>query len=553
MNAKLIEVIKRKALGMGARERARYAGALRVSEGVRELLRRAFARERLIDFCCYIDPEMAEMYLSPHLCLIADYLERAEIGRTLWDDVEGVGKRILIISSPPRHWKSSLVSMKFPAWVIGRRRRAGLWPEMITTSYGASLATRNSRYVLETVRDNPLYGNLFPEVAVDLKAQASDDWKLKGSVPSTMKASGMDGSLTGYGGIVMLDDPLKNRKDANSDTVRKNQWEFWTDTMRTRINPSDYCVIVLTRWHEDDIVGRLLREEAEEPGNERIVYLRLPALAETEAERRAAAKAGLPYDEADPLGRDAGEALAPHLVSAAEHGVTARKYPMTHAALNQGNPLPVGGYLVDGEKFVMLDSVPMKHVRWVVACDWAITEKEKAPKSRPDPDYTAVGLVGMWTPNGNKKDVRLVVGFMNRGQLDDAKAKTLVKEGLKRSCGLVGRRVLSLRSGQANADRLFMSALRRDAELVGQSVANLPRKKLQGDKVTKAQPWLEMLAAGQVFMVRGGWNEDLKKEVTQFPKGAHDDMCDVLSVAVAAFGLGYGSKKAASSRANFYG
>ena len=292
MKAKTLELVKRKALAMNAPTRRRYVAALRVSEAQRELLRRYFAQERLIDFCCYVDPDMTEMYLSPHLCLIADYLERAEAD-TLWEDVEGIGEKILIVSTPPRHWKSSLVSQKFPAWFMGKRWSQKNSHEMILASYASPLAVRNSRYVLETIRDNPYFQNVFPNVTVSRMQQASDDWKLVGSVPTSMKAAGVGGGLTGYGGVVGIDDPIKDRAQANSRREMATQWDWWSDVARTRINPNQFAIIVMTRWVINDIVGKIMVDVRENPNVERVVYLRLPAIAETERERRAAAKAGL--------------------------------------------------------------------------------------------------------------------------------------------------------------------------------------------------------------------------------------------------------------------
>lgn len=520
-----------------------------------ELARRELARRRLIDFCQYADPTQAFNYGQPHLRLIADHLERA-LDDTLWDDVAGSGKKILVITTPPRHWKSSLVSQKFVAWAAGRLWQQHLTdktppPEIILTSYAANLAQKNSKAALETIRDNPLYANIFPDVQLSRTSQSTEEWKIEGSSPTTCKAAGVGGGLTGYGGIVIIDDPIKDRAQANSETYRKTLWDWWADVARTRINPGAFAIIVMTRWHDDDLVGRLMTESLQNPGFERIVHLRLPALAETEAERQSAATMGLPYDADDPLGREPGEALCPVMVSREEHEVTRDKYPTTHDALNQGRPIPSGGYLVSGDKFIMLPSIPPDHVQWVLATDFAITSKEAAPKSRPDPDYTACSLVGLWTPNGNRHDARLVLAYVNQEQLDPHHALDLVKASALESHRITGKRI-PIRSGQANADRLYLAHLRGHTDMLHYSILNVPRKLLPGDKVTKATPWIEMLHAGRFYMVNGAWNETVKKSVSSFPKGAHDDIEDTLSVAVAYFGVGHKSHKPHTSTVNFY-
>lgn len=526
------------------------------NEPRRELARRELARRYLIDFCQYIDPAQTDNYGQPHLRLIADYLQRA-LDDTLWDDVPGRGKKILVITTPPRHWKSSLVSQKFPAWLVGKQWQAytastGQPPELILASYAAGLAQKNSKVALETIRDNPLYTNIFPDVKLSRTNQSTEEWKLEGSTPTTCKAAGVGGGLTGYGGIVIIDDPIKDRAQANSETYRQTLWDWWADVARTRINPGAFAIIVMTRWHDDDLVGRLMHESLANPGYERIVHLRLPALAESEAERQSAAKMGLPYDPADPLGRKPGEALCAAMVTAAEHEVTRDKYPTTHDALNQGRPIPAGGYLVSGDKFAMLQSVPTTHIRWVLATDFAITSKEAAPASRTDPDYTAATLVGLWTPNGNRDDARLVVANMQQGQLDPHTALDLIKSAADQARRITGK-YIPIRSGQANADRLYLHNLRGHTDMLQYSIANLPRKLLPGDKVTKATPWIEMLHAGRVYLVSGNWNDTVRSAVTSFPKGTHDDIPDTLSVAVAYFGVGHKSHKPHTSTVNFYG
>lgn len=521
----------------------------------RELARRELAQRDVSEFAAYVDPYAASMYRQPHLQLIGRYLAAADDG-TLWDNVPGRGKKLLIITSPPGHWKTSYISHKGLAWLVGRgaqRYQAGTGapPEFWTASYSAALAEKNARIALETVRDNPRYQNVFPSVHVSRTVQSSAEWKIQGMPVSTVRAAGVGGSLTGYGGVGIIDDPIKDRVQAGSATTLAMIWDWWTDVARTRIRTGQWALIVMTRWADNDLVGRIVQHNKRHPGNDRIVYLRLPALAETEAERRRAAKMGLPYDAADPLGRQPGEALCPAIMTAEEHMATRQLHPVTHDALDQGVPVPAGGYLASGDKFLHLDAAPTADVRWVLATDWAITGREQAPKSRPDPDYTVATLLGLWTPNGNRQDARLILGGMWRAQAAPNEAKRLVADAAAEAARIVGRR-MPIRSGQANADRLYLSDLRGWVEMLGWSIANLPKSKLRGDKVVRATPWLELLLAGRMYMLPGPWAETVKLSVTQFPNGAHDDIEDTISVGAAYFGMGHQSQRAASSSVNFY-
>lgn len=522
---------------------------------LREIARRELARQSLTDFCAYVDPDAAPQeardpfienpYRAAHLRLIAQTIERA-IDGSLWTNIPGEGKKILLITTPPGHWKSSLVSRKFPAWYIGRQFAAKALYQVILTSYNASLAEANNRAVLETIRDNPLYGNVFPEVALSPSSQSAQEFALLGESFPACVAAGVGGGLTGKHGLVVVDDPIRDRAQANSPSYIQTLWDWWIDVVRTRPRRDEFILGIWTRWTELDPAGKLLTGKRDGENDERIYYLRLPALAETDRERQAAASMGLPVDETDPLGRVPGEALWEDESSAAEHEATRKSFPLTFESLYQGRPRPSGGYVVGRANFRILPTAPAKDVRWVMPIDWAYTERQLAPRKNHDPDYTAVGLLGLWTPNGNRDDARLVLAFAARIQADQFGAKQFVKSNIQ----AVGKRV-PVRSAQDGIDRLFLSSMRSDADLIGHSISNLA--KLPGDKVTKATPWMEMAQAGNFYVVVGPWNDEFFNSVERFPHGAHDDYEDMLSVGAHYFGLGHQRRQASAERMKFYG
>lgn len=522
----------------------------------REQARRALARQSLIDFCAYVDPDAAcpgatdtfvqNRYRARHLGKVAEYIERAVNG-SLWDNVPGDGKKILLITTPPGHWKSSLVSRKFPPWYIGRNHAMSLPHQVILTSYNSSLAEANNRAVLELVRDNPLYANIFPDIKVSRNSQSAEEWSLEGEPFPACVAGGVGGGLTGKHGLTIVDDPIKDRAQANSITYIQTLWDWWVDVVRTRPHSQhEFILGIWTRWTEFDPAGKLLTGRAKGENSERIVYLRLPALAETAKERQSAASMGLPVDDKDPLGREPGEALWPDEESAVAHEATRKSFPVTFDSLYQGRPRPQGGFVVGRAQFKSLPSAPTQDVRWVLGVDWAFTEKQVAP-TKNDPDYTAVSLVGLWTPTNNKDDARLVIAYAARKQANQHEARQFVKAQMQ----AVGKRI-PMRSAQDGIDKLFLDAMRRDADLVGYSIKNLGH--IPGDKMTKATPWLEMAHAGLVYIVAGAWNDEFLTSVERFPHGAHDDIEDAISNGVHALGLGQKERKASSSSTvKFYG
>lgn len=207
-------------------------------------------------------------------------------------------ERILVIEAPPRHGKSELISRHLPTWYLGRypNRRVML------TSYGDKLA----RHFGRTVRDAlDARADWFGINGVRADVKAADEWDLAAPYYGGMLTAGVGGPLTGRGcDLLIVDDPIKNAQDAISETVRDTHWDWFRSTALTRLEPRAFVVLMQTRWHEDDLAGRVIRlagqPELEGFGVRR---LHLPALAKAQDE--------MPDCLPDPLGREPGEPLWP--------------------------------------------------------------------------------------------------------------------------------------------------------------------------------------------------------------------------------------------------
>lgn len=197
----------------------------------------------------------------------------------------------LIVEIPPRHSKSVHVSELLPAYALGHN------PDMriILSSYASGLAAAFSRRVRNTI-GGERYGKLFPitRLAPDSKAAAS--WDISGRAGG-MIAAGVGSGITGHGAdLLIIDDPVKDRKEAESSVRRQDVWDWYTSTARTRVHPGGAIIICQTRWHHDDLAGRLIEEQdAEDPDSEEWTVLKFPAIA----------------TENDDLGRSEGEPLWP--------------------------------------------------------------------------------------------------------------------------------------------------------------------------------------------------------------------------------------------------
>mgnify|MGYP003543156319 FL=1 len=228
----------------------------------KELLARREARNSLVGFTRYTMPKFEA---GAHHKLIASALERVERGEV---------KR-LMIEAPPRHTKSELASRRFPAWYLGRNPDR----QIITSTYAAEFAQDFGREVREIVASEE-YQALFPGVALAQDSQAKGRWHTTDG--GVYVAVGVGGPITGRGAhLALIDDPIKNRQDADSEVIRESLWRWYTSTLRTRLMPGGAIVLVMTRWHEDDLAGRLL--EASETGGEPWEVVRLPAVEDGKA------------------------------------------------------------------------------------------------------------------------------------------------------------------------------------------------------------------------------------------------------------------------------
>lgn len=221
-----------------------------------ELIKRVLATRLFLRFISYISPWFK---VSWHHEIVADALER----------VESEQLKRLMIFLPPRHGKSEMVSIHFPAWVLGRNKNKSI----MEASYSADLAMEFGRQARNIV-DSKEYKNCFNTTLAE-DSQSKSVWSTNGR--GRYNALGVGGAATGKGAdILIIDDPIKNRKDADSFLVRENIYKWYQSTARTRLSPKGAVILVVTRWHDDDLAGRLLLEET---GKDWEVIC-LPAIAE---------------------------------------------------------------------------------------------------------------------------------------------------------------------------------------------------------------------------------------------------------------------------------
>jgi len=422
---------------------------------------------------------------APHLQLLDEAL--MQVARFVeTDGKEGIQN--LLVNMPPRHGKTMTAAEMFPTWFIGRNPHM----RVILTSYGATLAHRSSRRARNLIRGGRYEAIFSHELAGD--SSAVDSWSLSGH-EGGMDAMGVLGGVTGKGAhLVIADDLLKNREEAESAIIRDKTWDAWTADFLTRLN-SPYAgkILFATRWHRDDPSGRILNREGE-----KWHVISLPAIAEDD----------------DILGRRAGEALWED------------KYPLAFlreqeanlgiynwSSLYQQNPVPADGGFFQRPWFRVVETPP-QIVYKVRFWDLAMSDK-------PTADFTCGVMIGQGT-DGHFYVLDVVRRRVDWGQLVNFMADVMLQDGVSVVQGVEMAGYQSRAVADLNADR----------RLHGYSVQGFG---VDRAKHVRALPVQAKLSSGHLHLVRAHWNDAYIDEFVSFtPRGAlHDDQIDATSGAWA--------------------
>lgn len=419
--------------------------------------------------------------LAPHLTIIADELVRIAAGE----------ERFVVVSMPPRHGKTEQLSRWGMAWMLGRAP----WLRVMLASYEASFAATHGQEARDRLASTgewfaAIHGH---PVEIDEGRSSRNDWRLKGHPNGGMVTAGIGGALTGKGAnVLVIDDPVKNAAEAYSATIRDAHWRWWETTARTRLEPGGSALVVMTRWHDDDIAGRLLRND---PDLWREV--RIPAICDDPAN--------------DPLGRAADEAAWPAQWPA-DRLAAIRKAVGSVAwqALYQGRPTAEGGDVFRTEWWQHYHTPPSVEKADVIYASWDMTFKGK------DTSDWVVGQV--WARYGARyyllDQVRARMGFT---------ATLEAVEALDEAWPVAAHLIEDAANGPAIIDAV--------RERVSGVVAIRP----DGSKEARARAVAPLVEAGNVYVPapdRHPWVADFLTELAGFPRAVHDDQVDAMSQAL---------------------
>lgn len=409
----------------------------------------------------------------------------------------------LIITMPPQEGKSTRVAKDLPTWALVQN------PDLriVCASYGQGLANRNGKAIRRNITEHPDLGiRLAPDNG------AAHDWTIAGHQGGVLSV-GVGGGLTGRpADLLIIDDPIKDRTEADSDTFRENVWSWWTDVASTRLAPGAPVVVILTRWHQDDLAGRLL---AAEDGHLWKV-LNIPAQADHDPDQ----------GEIDPLGREVDEFMesARGRTLAQWAAIKVRSGSRTWASLYQGRPSPAAGDLFKRDGWARYEQ-PL----WV--------ERGDGARIIPDAGGRAdVELCQSWdfTFSDTKKS-DWVVGqvWLRRGVDTFLLDQVRERAGFSRSCQMMldltarwPQAVAKLVENKANGPAI-LNALRSQ-------VGGLIPVEPEGSKYARAEAVTPLVESRNIWLPTAElapWVADLIEEAAAFPNGAHDDQVDGLTQA----------------------
>lgn len=428
---------------------------------------------RLSDAYDHLMPYVAETVLSQ-----PGYVDGRHI-HTICETIESFlrsDRRGLMISMPPRHMKSTIGAECLPAWWLSRHPQG----EVIIASYNQTQARKMSRACRQRF-DSEMHRMIFGTASFSI--DAADEFQLAGKFngrPSLI-AAGVGSGLTGSGGdLIIIDDPVKDREEADSETMRDKVYDWYTSVASTRLSPGGHIILIMTRWHHDDLAGRILNDDAE---NWQV--LNLPAI------------------DAD------GNALWPERFPVSDlESKRAAMGSRVFEALYQGRPTPLEGGMFKRDWFRFGGRLPSD----VVRCRYW----DKAA-THDDGDWTVGCLMSM-------QDGRYCIEDIVRLQGSPYEVQQTIRQTAERD-GPEVRIRMEQEPGSSGVDVIDFYS--RNI-LTGY---DFRPDKVTGNKELRAGPMAAAMECGNLHMVRASWNRDLMDEMLKFPLGQHDDQVDACSGA----------------------
>lgn len=467
-------------------------------ETLKEILRltqernKALAPTSFSHFLLYVNDKYQMAWFHK---LIADHCQML---------MEGKIKNLMVFV-PPQHGKSEIISRNFPAWALG------LNPDLkiVGSSYSADLAGQFSRAIQRTI-DTKEYQEIFPDTYINgSNVRTTKGYLRNVDIFETVdhkgfyKAVGVCGGLTGTAvDIAIIDDPVKDAMEANSETYRARVWDWYNTVLSTRLHNNSKQLFIMTRWHEDDLAGRILKKEPQD-----WTVLKIPAICEEE------------HDGFINSCRHIGDALWPNRHSLEKLTKYQQRAPREFNSLYQQRPVIEGGNIVKRDWFKIIKFQEFWSLRFEEPIqfylDTAYDKKSKKKGVDNDPSgILAACKIGndIYIVHAQKvylempELLKFLPDYMNRNKADNQSRLCIEPKA----------------NGKSVAQMLKAT-----------STLNVKYTKTPTDsKEVRLRAVSPRVECGRVFLVEGAWNEDFLDEVCGFPGMPHDEYVDILGYAI---------------------
>jgi predicted phage terminase large subunit-like protein len=406
-----------------------------------------------------------------------------------------LGKKKLMIFIPPQHGKSEISSRQLPAYALGKNPNL----KIALGSYASSLSSKFCQDC-QSIIDSSKYKEVFKETVIGEESTKRQDYFEVINADGYYKSVGIGGGLTGFTvDIGIVDDPFKDRSEAQSKVIREKAWSWYEDVFCTRLHNKSKQVLLFTRWHEDDIAGRLLAREADE-----WEVIALSALKEETKPLPEAAEIDDP--------RQIDGALWEEKHSSERIKKIRENSPITFNSLYQQRPSAQEGNMLKREWFELKDRFNRESYKFDIYIDGAYTKNTNN-------DPTAIMVVAH-----NKEEMVVVNSttihlelyelleyfpkYFNSHQLSKGRTRVFIEPKAS------GKSLVSMLKKQ------------------GYNCIEIPNKRVSLGKISRVEDSAPSVQAGKVQILKGNWNSNFIEECASFPNGVHDDQVDNLCYAV---------------------
>jgi predicted phage terminase large subunit-like protein len=468
-------------------------GALTPQEAALHLLRIRKAQSGFAGFVELHHPNWDLAWFQEHLVNVLDKLERGtlthgDLGTPNRDPDQPVQN--LLITMPPRHAKTQFATKLFPSYFMARNPAR----YVMSCSYNGDLAKEFGREVRDYSAE-AVTQQAFPDFKLRKDSSAADEWRTEDG--GAYFGVGLGGTTSGRpANLLIIDDPIKSREEADSMTNRNKVWSYYTSALAMRLQPEDdgtppKQLVILTRWHPDDLAGRLMATQEWQDGL--WGHVNFPAIHTNAAGEETA--------------------LWPARFPLSELKRRERLNPREFASLYMQSPYIAGGNLIKTEwwRYYPKDLRPTQFAAVIIAADTAFKKTEQA-------DYSVFVVAGL-DRNG---DIYILDVLRQKLTYPDLRAKAITINTLWRGKGLRGLYIEDKASGQS-----LIQDLRRET-----GIAVIPYRVVR-DKVARVNAILPMIEGGRVFLPEEApWLDAFIDECISFPSGTHDDQVDALSLAL---------------------